>query len=104
MNPRIGFWVAVACVQVVLTAGIAGTAQAASSLEKTTINERVAKVREALSERKQQPNIDGENLACHKSCDPWDNWDNWENWDNWDNWENWENWDNWDNWENWSNY
>lgn len=86
MNPRIGFWVAVACIQVVLTAGIAGTAQAASSSEKTTINERVEKVREALSKRQQQAanesNIDGENLACNKSCDPWDNWDNWENWSN----------------------
>ena len=69
-----------------------------SAADKAGVAERLAAIREAVSEVAEAENPDGGNLRL-----AWGNW--WRNWGwnqggfGWPNWNNWRNWNNW--WRNW---
>ena len=62
-------------------------ASAADATTPTSIDDRVAAVREQLVEQEAADDVAGDAEALG-----WCNWSNWNNWHNWHNWSNWCNW------------
>lgn len=79
--------------------GLAPAAQA-SLTQRVTVNDRIARIREAVRERAQNALPAPEKSADEVQLAQWGNWPNWGNWGNWSNWNNWYNWGNWGNWGN----
>ena len=76
---------------------------------RLTISQRVERVREAISHRLTENQVNPDDLLSKLSYEEsellqWGNWGNWANWNNWGNWANWNNWGNWGNWLNWYNF
>ena len=55
-----------------------------------TIEERVARVREQLPERRGGSESDA--AVSRSKLAQWANWPNWNNWNNWNDWRDWLNW------------
>jgi hypothetical protein len=93
-----------AAMQLIACVGTTKTAVASpesNDTTKLTFSQRVAKVRQLITEKAQSVGQAGNTSASIN----WVNWRNWGNWGkHWHNWHNWRNWPNWRNWRNWHNW